>query len=68
MDTGGGPQDALCLPLKMIPGWLFSITTRISPNLQDKMNLYRERCFDVMWAAFKGDILTASPVCRRQPA
>lgn len=34
IDTGGGPQQLLCLPLDLLPGWLFGIdTNRVKPDL-----------------------------------
>ena len=34
---GGGQQEMLCLPLKFLPGWLFSISaSRVKPEHKDK--------------------------------
>jgi len=53
--------EMLCLPLEMIPGWLFGInTTRIKPELRDKLDLYRAECFDVLWSAFKANVTNAA--------
>ncbi len=60
IDTGGGPQKVLCLPLQLIPGWLFGITTgKMGPELQHKLDIYRDECFDVLWRAFRDDIQPA---------
>ncbi len=62
IDSGGGPQRQVCLPLDLLPGWLFGITTgKMAPELQEKLNRYREEAFKVLWDAFKGDILPYTP-------
>jgi hypothetical protein len=59
--SAGGEQDMLCLPLDLIPGWLFGITTRkLKPELQEKIARYRRECFRVLWNAFKHDVLPAT--------
>jgi hypothetical protein len=60
IDTGGGPQQFLCLPLDILPGWLFGVdVSRIKPELKDKLLRYQREAFKVLWNAFKGDILPA---------
>ncbi len=60
--TERGVRAALCLPLKFIPGWLFGIQTRrVKPELRDRILRYQRECYDVLWNAFKGDILPAAP-------
>lgn len=50
-----------CLPLDLLPGWLFGLTTsKVRPELVDKLNRYRAECFRVLWNAHKGDILPAA--------
>ncbi len=57
-----GPQPMLCLPLELLPGWLFGISTaRVKPELQEKITRYRRECFRVLWNAFKGDVVPAAP-------
>lgn len=54
----GRVRDQLCLPLDLLPGWLFGIdTSRVRPEIQDKLDLYREQGFRVLWGAFKGEII-----------
>ncbi len=44
----------------MLPGWLFGISAaRVSGEIQEKLNRYREEAFKVLWNAFKGDIMPA---------
>jgi P22_AR N-terminal domain/ORF6C domain len=61
--SAGGPQNAMCLPLDLLPGWLFGISTsRVKPDLQEKITRYRRECFRVLWEAFKPEILgSAAP-------
>lgn len=62
--TGGDGRirEMVCLPLDMIPGWLFGISsTRLKSELQEKLDLYRAECFNVLWNAFKSDILPTVP-------
>jgi P22_AR N-terminal domain/ORF6C domain len=62
----GKVRPQICLPLEMIPGWLFGISTsRVKPELQDRLDLYRAECFNVLWDAFKDDVM---PAARQQPA
>ena len=60
---GGGTQELLCLPLDLLPGWLFGITTsRIKDEtLRQKITTYRRECYRVLWDAFKHEILPAAP-------
>lgn len=61
--ASGRMREQLCLPLDLLPGWLFGVTTaRVQPDLRDKLNRYREECFRTLWNAFKGDILPYAPV------
>ncbi len=52
----GRQREQLCLPLDLLPGWLFGVTTaRVRPALIEKINRYRGDCFRVLWEAFKGE-------------
>jgi len=52
----GRRRDLLCLPLDLLPGYLFGIDTRrVKPALVDKLNRYRSDCFRVLWEAFRGE-------------
>ncbi len=56
--SAGGPQNAVCLPLDLLPGFLFGVSaTRVKPELQEKITRYRRECFRVLWEAFKPEIL-----------
>jgi len=43
---GGGTQEMVCLPLELLPGWLFGITTsKVKPEYREKINRYRRECY-----------------------
>lgn len=51
-------QDMLCLPIDLVPGWLFGINAnRVKPAIREKLLRYQRECFRVLWDAFKGEIL-----------
>lgn len=54
----GGIQEMLCLPLKKLNGWLFSINPeKVRADIRDKLVQYQEECFSVLyeyWA--KGEV------------
>jgi len=58
----GKRYSTLCLPLDMLPGWLFGITpSKTRPELTEKIKRYRAECFRVLWQAFRGDVLAPAP-------
>jgi hypothetical protein len=58
----GKQREMLCLPLDLLPGWLFGISvSRVKEELQEKLDRYREECFQVLWEAFQEGRLTANP-------
>jgi hypothetical protein len=61
---GGGLQEMVCLPLKLLPGWLFGVSAnRIKPALRDKIVRYQRECYDVLWDAFEeGRLATTGDV------
>ena len=64
-----GAQDMLCLPLDMIPGWLFGIQTgRVKEDIRPKLIRYQRECFRVLWDAFKSDILPSLDPALSPPA
>jgi hypothetical protein len=53
----GRRRDVLCLPLDLLPGFLFGIDTgRVRPALVEKLDRYRADCFDVLYRAFRGEL------------
>lgn len=60
----GGPQATNCLALKFVPGWLFGISARrVKESVRDKLVLYQEQVYDVIWQAFRDEVepLAAPP-------
>lgn len=67
--AGGGTQETLCLPIEMIPGFLFGITTsKVRPDLQEKILRYRRECYRRLWDAFKHEILPVADHASTLPA
>lgn len=59
--SDGKRVGMLCLPLDLLPGWLFGLQpTRVRPELAEKLRRYRAEAFKVLWQAFKGDVLPAA--------
>lgn len=57
----GGTQEMVCLPLDLLPGWLFGISaSRVKPTLREKIIRYQRECFRVLWEAFKPQVLGAT--------
>ncbi|HGM7072152.1 TPA: phage antirepressor N-terminal domain-containing protein [Serratia marcescens] len=45
----GGIQKMLCIPLKKLNGWLFSINpSKVRADIRDKLIAYQEECFTVL--------------------
>jgi len=52
----GRQRDQLCLPLDLLPGWLFGVSPgHARPDLLEKLKRYRADCFRVLWEAFAGE-------------
>lgn len=55
----GGSQEMICLPLELIPGWLFGVSSaRVKPELQGKIIRYQRECFRVLWQTFQANTLS----------
>ena len=52
--SDGFRREMVCLPLRKLNGWLFSIDAeRVSPELREKVVMYQDECFEVLhdyWA------------------
>jgi len=47
-------RPALSIPLDFLPGFLFGIMpSRVKPEYQDRVRLYRKKCYRALWAAFQ---------------
>jgi hypothetical protein len=61
----GGDPETLCLPLELLPGWLFGVNAaRVKAELREKIIRYRRECYRRLWDAFKHEIL---PVAELAP-
>ena len=60
--TPGGAQPFTALPLAVLPGWLFGVAaSRGKPALRDKIRHYQRECFEMLWNAFKANLLPVPP-------
>lgn len=58
--TDGRPRGMVGLQLEYLPGWLFGVTSsRLRPELAEKLTRYREECFQVLWRAYQAEITPA---------
>ncbi|HHH0040494.1 TPA: phage antirepressor N-terminal domain-containing protein [Yersinia enterocolitica] len=47
--SNGGVQEMLCLPLRKLNGWLFSINPgKVRADIRDKLIRYQEECFTAL--------------------
>ncbi len=46
----GKPRTMICLPLRKLPGWLYSINPgKVAPALRAKIVRFQEECDEVLW-------------------
>ncbi|MGV0999778.1 MAG: phage antirepressor N-terminal domain-containing protein [Fluviibacter sp.] len=46
----GKDREMVCLPLRKIPAWLYSINpNKVDPAIRSKVIQYQEECDDVLW-------------------
>ncbi len=54
LDTAGGPQEMMCLPLDFLNGWLFGIdAARVKEELRERVLRYQRECYKVLANAFQ---------------
>ncbi|MBB6251439.1 phage antirepressor N-terminal domain-containing protein [Nitrospirillum iridis] len=62
LPSAGGLQEAICLPLRLMNGWLFGIDeNRVRPEIRDKVIAYKRECYDVLWQHFQPPVPTSVP-------
>jgi hypothetical protein len=67
--SNGGIQEMLCLPLKKLNGWLFSINPeRVRADIKDKLIQYQEECFSVLHEYWKKGEVTKKAKTRQSSA
>ncbi|EEY09235.1 phage antirepressor N-terminal domain-containing protein [Mannheimia haemolytica] len=50
MPTNGGLQKMICMPIKKLNGWLFSINPeKVRADLKEKVICYQEECFEALY-------------------
>ncbi|ANI28274.1 hypothetical protein PL78_00265 [Yersinia entomophaga] len=56
--TKGGIQKMICIPLRKLNGWLFSINPeKVRADIKDKLIQYQEECFSVLYEYWsKGEV------------
>lgn len=54
----GKPRTMICLPLRKLPGWLYSINPgKVAPALRAKIVRFQEECDEVLWRYWTGTYL-----------
>jgi hypothetical protein len=50
LQTPSGIQEMVCIPIKKLNGWLFSINTdKVKAEIREKVRQYQEECFVVLY-------------------
>ncbi|GAC1563888.1 MAG: hypothetical protein NVS2B7_37810 [Herpetosiphon sp.] len=56
--TSGGVQALQCLKVSLLPLWLSGVQVRrVKPALQARLVLYQQEAADILWQAFKHEIV-----------
>jgi hypothetical protein len=56
LQTTGGIQEMLCIPLRKLNGWLFSINpSKVREDLRERVVQYQEECFEVLYRYWQGE-------------
>lgn len=66
-DTTGRVQGMFCLPLRQLPGWLFSINAnKVKPEAREALLVYQNECFNVLYQHFMPNgVVDLSPLMER---
>lgn len=63
--SGGGQQDAVCLPVRKLPAWMASISPRkVKEEIRSRVVLYQKECDNALWDYWTKEKPKAEP----QPA
>lgn len=72
IQTQGGLQNSLCIPLNKLNGWLFTINpNKIRPDLKAKLIQYQDECFEILyqyWHKSAGPQAPGAAIPSRVPA
>lgn len=56
IQTASGVQDMLCIPLRKLNGWLFSVNpSKVRDDVRPKLIAYQEECFEVLYRYWHGE-------------
>lgn len=59
----GKEYEMICLPLRYVYGWLFSINPdRVKPEARDRVIEYKRKCYDALYDYFAGTAKKQSEV------
>ena len=59
--TLGDLQEAICLPLRKIFGWLMTISpNKVKPEVKPTIEMYQNECDDVLWQYWNNKLKTNS--------
>ena len=71
----GGPQNTLCMKLRKLPAWLYTIQpNKVKPDLRNTIIRYQEECDEVLWqywtkgVARKHEVLAAIAAWQKREA
>ena len=63
----GKNRDMVCLPVKHICGWLYSINPgKVAPEVEDRILSYREEVNDLLTSHFFGEVLNNSQLIEEE--
>jgi hypothetical protein len=69
IQTPGGIQSLQCLKLSLLPLWLSGVqVSRVKSELQEQLTRYQEEASDVLWQAFKPQIVDEQLPANRESA
>jgi hypothetical protein len=61
-ETPVGAREMVCLPLDLLPGWLFGVDTkRVREEIRPKLEQYQAECFKVLWQHFNRPTMQLVP-------
>jgi hypothetical protein len=62
VNTPGGQQQAVCLPLDYLNGWLFKMdASRVRPDIKEPLLRYQRECYRILADAFIGQNTAVQP-------
>ncbi len=55
LNTPGGTQKMICIPIEKLNGWLFGVSAeKVHPELKEKVLCYQDECFRVLHDHWSG--------------